>query len=508
MPLTPAEQRKCFAEAFKCIENKYGNRITWRKRVWKLDNLEGYRYFYEIISSLLEEQISQPAGLNFFHKHKNEWDEKKMPYRYCFEVDINEETFNILLIFRKGLDLPVKAKENRKKVIDNCKKPWPREYAPNVWCMHFPLDNELPIALDNVIESIDALFKWEDKIFKGEENMPDLDEKIALLEKTHNIIFTGAPGTGKTFLAKQIALNMITGELNEEGLSDEQREIFDRRYRFVQFHPSYDYTDFVEGFRPKSKKSGELGFELKDGIFKKFCKDALEDWKPWNDERQKNPDAKTEMPQYIFVIDEINRGEISKIFGELFFSIDPGYRGEKGKVQTQYANIQSGKTIFDKDKDNDNDIDKDEDSSKGGFYVPENVFIIGTMNDIDRSVESFDFAMRRRFVWNEIKAEDTAESMGLCSKSINRMNRLNKAIENIPGLSSAYHIGGAYFLKLNDYAGDYQKLWDYHIGPLIKEYLRGIDKSGEHERTLKNAYNNENPVSTDGEDQVREGNVE
>ncbi|WP_305155979.1 AAA family ATPase [uncultured Duncaniella sp.] len=98
---------------------------------------------------------------------------------------------------------------------------------------------------------------------------------------------------------------------------------------------------------------------------------------------------------FVFIIDEINRGEISKIFGELFFSIDPGYRGKKGKVKTQYQNLITDKS----------------DPFYDGFFVPDNVYLIGTMNDIDRSVESIDFAMRRRFAWQEIIAADNTEML-------------------------------------------------------------------------------------------------
>ena len=219
-----------------------------------------------------------------------------------------------------------------------------------------------------------------------------LGECIELLMQNRNLILTGAPGTGKTYLAKQIA--------SEIG-----------KYKFVQFHPSYDYTDFVEGLRPEND-NGNIGFERKDGVFKEFCKEALNN----------------QSSNFVFIIDEINRGEISKIFGELFFSVDSGYRGEKGKVQTQYANLI-----------------EDGDEFKDGFYIPENVYIIGTMNDIDRSVESMDFAMRRRFAWKEIKAEDTQNMLDeykwenqingdIIQSAKEKMNKLNEAISNTPEL--------------------------------------------------------------------------
>ena len=183
---------------------------------------------------------------------------------------------------------------------------------------------------------------------------------------------------------------------------------------------------------------------------------------------------KVEEKKFIFIIDEINRGEISKIFGELFFSVDSGYRGEKGKVQTQYANLI-----------------EDGDEFKDGFYIPENVYIIGTMNDIDRSVESMDFAMRRRFAWKEIKAKDTQNMLDeykwenkidadIIQSAKEKMNKLNEAISNTPELSDAYNIGASYFLKLNNYYKDnnkkeaFKKLWENHLNIILFEYTRGM----------------------------------
>jgi 5-methylcytosine-specific restriction endonuclease McrBC GTP-binding regulatory subunit McrB len=171
---------------------------------------------------------------------------------------------------------------------------------------------------------------------------------------------------------------------------------------------------------------------------------------------------------------------------------------KKGKVQTQYANIQSDKT----------DTIFDNELGKGWFYVPENVYIIGTMNDIDRSVESFDFAMRRRFTWIEITAEESAENMSLSSRCKNKMQSLNKAISDIDGLNSSYHIGGAYFLnfdkekKLID--PDFEKLWTLKLRPLLKEYVRGMPEAEKKLKDLEKAYNFEK--NTSAEEQGDENN--
>ena len=170
-----------------------------------------------------------------------------------------------------------------------------------------------------------------------------------------------------------------------------------------------------------------------------------------------------ELKKYIFIIDEINRGEISKIFGELFFAIDPGYRGRAGEVSTQYSNLHS---------------DPDE-----KFYIPENVYIIGTMNDIDRSVDSFDFAMRRRFRFVELRADDrlemlaTLENDELENEAIRRMTALNKEIVAVEDLNENYQIGASYFLKLKTL--DFDQLWTDYLRPLLQDYIHGMyDEEG------------------------------
>ncbi len=255
---------------------------------------------------------------------------------------------------------------------------------------------------------------------------------IDQLKSNYNLVLTGAPGTGKTFMTKEIAKAM--------GCSNDE-------IAFVQFHPSYDYTDFVEGLRPTDDGAGHIGFERKDGVFKELCRKALQN---------------TTKP-HVFIIDEINRGEASKIFGELFYAIDPGYRGKtEVKVKTQYQNLIPESDAF-----------------ADGFFVPDNVYIICTMNDIDRSVESMDFAMRRRFTWIEVKPEETQDMLDgldeeLATKAKDSMNRLNKCIRETDGLGTAYQIGAAYFLKLQNYSGDFEALWNMNIELLLREYLRGF----------------------------------
>lgn len=192
---------------------------------------------------------------------------------------------------------------------------------------------------------------------------------------------------------------------------------------------------------------------------------------------------KIDRKPFVFIIDEINRGEASKIFGELFYAIDPGYRGKKEHlVQTQYQNLVPEADVFAK-----------------GFYVPENVYILATMNDIDRSVESMDFAMRRRFTWKEVTPADTEgmlDDLSCADEAKATMQRLNNTIADTDGLGGCLHDRPIIFLETERQWCRFQKLWKMNIEPLLKEYLRGFRKTADILEKFSKAYFNTNDSQT------------
>ncbi|TQC55014.1 McrB family protein [Mycoplasmopsis cynos] len=308
------------------------------------------------------------------------------------------------------------------------------------------------------------------------------------IEKHKQIILTGAPGTGKTY--------------NVRSYVNDQIEPNEKRSEFVQFHPSYDYSDFIEGLRPVILDEAtieEPTFVKMDGIFKAFCrkvvsenydkikaKNPTEVNLPFSDLYKKYEDNCTD--KYFFIIDEINRADLSKVFGELMFGLEKSYRGIENSFQTQYKNLKTYEILT-----NGKGKIIDFDCFSKGFFIPKNLYIIGTMNDIDKSVESFDFALRRRFKWIEIKANEVAhislteilnnsspEQINTLVDKIKKMNNvISDSVEGRKlGLSEAYHIGHAYFKKVDlNNPLSLKNIFNKNIVPILKEYTRGRQQS-------------------------------
>ncbi|MDH5681532.1 MAG: AAA family ATPase, partial [Spirochaetota bacterium] len=313
----------------------------------------------------------------------------------------------------------------------------------------------------------------------------------------------GSPGTGKTFQAlEQTSLRF---EIWKEQFPD-SNFTYESQKELAQFHPSYSYEDFIEGLRPVKDDHENTQLTLQNGIFKDFCIKAgrweidiyplhldkdweeltISDLDPYKEKLKgvhwdfifkckKEMKLSEAVPPFFFIIDEVNRAELSQVFGELMYCLE--YRGvNNGAVKTQYSKLNNDETGM-------IEINKEY-----YFFVPFNIYLIGTMNVIDRSVESFDFALRRRFFWEEVKPEPDLLSFYLPEKWKNladNLKSLNKKIcETKPLLGPDYQIGHAYFMNLN-YSKDLsledirKEIWDDAIRPLLQEYLRGTGKEAE-----------------------------
>ena len=251
----------------------------------------------------------------------------------------------------------------------------------------------------------------------------DYETLVKLLESKKNVILQGAPGVGKTFTAKRLAYSIM-------GMKDKSR------VGFVQFHQSYSYEDFIIGYRPNEQG----GFERRRGSFYNFCRAAADD-----SERE-----------YFFIIDEINRGNLSKIFGELFMLIEADKRGPKYKLQPLYSDEL--------------------------FFIPENVRIIGTMNTADRSLAMLDYALRRRFAFFDLKPGFASDGFTNYRKLLNSdkldmlihcIEDLNNKIRDDESLGAGFCIGHSFFCDLtdDDIAEDrLNQIVNYEVVPLLREY--------------------------------------
>lgn len=283
------------------------------------------------------------------------------------------------------------------------------------------------------VEDVHEPYSVEDVIASGVFlHKDELDEILDRLQSKKTMIFQGSPGVGKTFIARKIAYALMEEKAPE-------------RLEMVQFHQSYSYDDFVRGYRPDSGKPGT--FVLQDGIFYDFCKKAEED-----------PDRK-----YVFVIDEINRGNLSLIFGELLMLIEADKRGAEFSVPLVYRH-----------------------PGEPRFFIPPNVYLIGLMNVADRSLAMVDYALRRRFAFVDLRPQydgdlfrnwllNRSMPKALVDLIIERMSVLNQIIRQDSFLGENYQVGHSYFCPKGDDFSQlteswYQGIIRTEIAPLLKEY--------------------------------------
>lgn len=392
-------------------------------------------------------------------------------------------------------------------------RPLDINYARKIAYM-YNVDKLIPIFKKEVLESISEFFDIKDEIdfssykatepiltkIKEEFEIKDKidiqsSQKLAsfLWEKfgtsvsfeSKNIIYYGAPGTGKTYT--------VQNAVKQKMLLENAKSFF------TQFHPSFGYEDFIEGLKP-AIKNGATELVLTDGIFKKFCKDAMEELKMAREEKR-------EPINYYFLADEINRAELSSVFGELLLCIEESKRvdfDENGNILdgsmligTQYSYLYQ----------NENDAVIVH-NGEYKFGVPSNLYFLGTMNDIDRSIDSFDLALRRRFIWermdcnydailnddkfNEIDEKNLEKYITICEN-------LNDFIANTLGLGKSYEIGHSYFMNIEIPTkgqnankitqSNVEALFNKKLKPLIEEYLRGEYSISDIEKELEKAQN-------------------
>jgi hypothetical protein len=300
-----------------------------------------------------------------------------------------------------------------------------------------PLKPQIPLSeIKEEDNGKDKSFLQQKYLNKSNLNKEIFEKYLQLIERKKQIIFQGAPGTGKSYLA-QIFTNLLAEE--------EPDSVISIRYRVVQFHPSYSYEDFIQGYRPDEGSN----FKLKSGLFLDICESATS-----------QPDKK-----FVLLIDEINRGNLSKIFGELIYLLE--YRNKSIKL------------TYSAEKD---------------FKIPENLYIIGTMNTADRSLAMVDYALRRRFGFIDLKPDyeilrkllkNNGSDNGFINQFTANLQKLNDRIEDPSlALGSGFEIGHSYFVK--ELKLDKTKLdliWEFELSQLLDEYL--YDNREEKENLYK-----------------------
>lgn len=294
-----------------------------------------------------------------------------------------------------------------------------------------------------------------------------------------NVILYGPPGTGKTY--------SVLNDIEFVCLGDTTR------YELLQFHPSFTYEDFIEGVKPKGvTKDGAIRFELVNGVFKNFCIRAKSD-----------PDK-----EYYFIVDEINRANLSAVFGETLSLMEKSYRHETGSnknlIRTQYSSLVD--SLIAEDRNSFSYLAYEIDNGISKFGIPKNVYFIGMMNDVDKSIDTFDLALRRRFKWlrkdcdYNVLEEETLlngkDGFENITDYVQSCMRLNNYISSDLGLGRSFEFGHAFFMKMSDIArkknispSNKDVLFNLYLRPTLREYLRSVYPENDIDGKLKDALN-------------------
>lgn len=448
--------------------------------------------------SALKEFIQNPQKKNF-QKFDNAWSDQgksknpvlvnRVAAACTLEVSttVDSGKFNQVFswLIREGIIQAYSAEEDQD---------W---YSKNIFLLKIIKDEFSDELRDNKTDEFYlSIFVWE--MYENLSNPFSLKKQI---------VKYGAPGTGKTYQARQ-QTKMLFDFWKDEFAPNNSDYTYESQIELVQFHPSFSYEDFMEGLRPILDDNGTAQLTLQNGVFKEFCRNAGKweidvcglgldlDWESITIDKLRDHKEKltgyhwqyifeisdstklvsNAVPPFFFIIDEVNRAELSRVFGELMYCLE--YRGVKGRIKTQYANLNNDQTGM---------LQTDQGYL---FFIPTNIYLIGTMNTIDRSVESFDFALRRRFCWEEVTPDTWLLRCHLskfCKTWIllaDSLEQLNAQIAKEPLLGHDYQIGHAYLMNLKyttslTVAEVRERVWGDCIRPLLQEYLRGTGKEAE-----------------------------
>lgn len=354
-----------------------------------------------------------------------------------------------------------------------------KEFIDSDTVLNLQKNNEIRLFINEVLNIensnrnnfLVSRFLWQ---YAGSKGIAD--------EDSPNVILYGPPGTGKTYSVKKSLKFICKGD--------------NSRFEILQFHPSFTYEDFIDGIKPKGvSKEGNLKFEMVNGAFKKFCIRAKQECINAHRE-QREPKA------YYFIVDEINRANLSSVFGETLSLLEKGYR-HNGIDTENLMKTQNTGLIEELIKDNPDNTSLAYHTEGGQVYfgVPKNVFFIGMMNDVDKSIDTFDLALRRRFKWirkdcdydvveNDVKFRN-GDDFNNIEEYRKCCEKLNTFISQELGLGKSYEFGHSFFMKISDISStrtisvkNLEKLFELHLKPTFKEYLRAMYPESELDKKI------------------------